>query len=121
MTAILLIHLLFQNPATETEKDLLKIRQQREEVFKIRQEREEEVFKIQQEREEEVFKIQQERERSYSKPSNTELSYSKSGNSWKARKYYKVAGIASVGSAKVAGLLLLCEGQDGPCINDNEP
>ena len=50
-----------------------------------------------------------------------ELSYSKSGNSWKARKYYKVAGIASVGSAKVAGLLLLCEGQDGPCINDNEP
>ena len=50
MTAILLIHL-FQNPATETENDLLKIRQEREEVFKIRQEREEEVFKIQQERE----------------------------------------------------------------------
>ena len=71
MTAILLIHL-FQNPATETENDLLKIRQEREEVFKIRQEREEEVFKIRQEREEEVFKIQQERERNYSKSSKRE-------------------------------------------------
>ena len=51
---------LLQNPATERE-DLFKIQQEREkELFKIQQERED-FFKIQQEREKDFFKIQQER------------------------------------------------------------
>ena len=57
----LILLLSLQNPATQREKDVFKIQQHKDDLFKI-----------QQEREEEVFKIQQERERNYSKSSKRE-------------------------------------------------